>query len=97
MKTELFYNTINLVGDDLEKHQIRNASQEQRILKIFNEYGELTPAEAWRFYLQHYEDIPLTSMRRGITSLTNLGFLEKTLNRRIGIYDTLNYTWKIAE
>jgi len=93
---DLFYNTPKLSGEILQKHKIRNESQNHRILLIFEHRGESTPSEIWHYYQRAYGNIPLTSIRRGITTLTKCGLLEKTDNKRRGLYDVQNFTWKLT-
>lgn len=66
-----FYNTINLSGQELKQAKENNLSKEERILDIFKKYGQpLTPFEVFMIYRKMYPEIPLTSVRRCITDLT---------------------------
>jgi predicted transcriptional regulator len=86
-----FHNTTNESGNQLEIFTEKAKKQESEILSLMMLYKELSPSDVWK-YFQNY---PLTSVRRAITNLTNQGFLEKTQNKKIGVYGRSEFVWKI--
>lgn len=94
-RLSIFHNTLDLPESDLKVRQLKAGSQNQKILAIFrnNPDEHYTPFEIWAV---HYPHAPLTSIRRAMTDLTKLGYLEKTKEKRAGEYGELNYCWKLA-
>lgn len=88
------YNTTHLTGKDLEKAIQAAVTQEERIMVLFNSTpgNSYTPCEVHSLIKSMS---PITSIRRGITNLTNAGKLIKTSEQRLGIYGVLNYTWAL--
>lgn len=91
-----FFNTINLTGQELAK-AIRTAQkQDERVLLLFVEKnGPMTPTECSLKYNKLWQDIPITSIRRAISNLTNAGYLEKTDQKGPGMYGKQNYKWQV--
>ena len=89
-----FHNTINLDGKTLDKAMKDAHSIEQLIYNVFKKYKKntFTPCE---LHDQIKEKVLLTSIRRGITNLTNEGKLVKTDIQRMGKYGKPNYAWKV--
>lgn len=50
--------------------------------------------ESIHFATVHGEAIPITSIRRAMTDLTNKGYLRKSTNSRLSIYGKKEYIWK---
>ncbi len=103
-----FYNTIKLSGEDLLQKQSSCNRQQKLILRTmeqernqrrldsdFNEeeYQGMTPADVWQSLGQL--TCPLTSVRARMTTLTKEGLLVKTEHKKMGVYRTDNYTWKL--
>jgi hypothetical protein len=92
---DIFYNTTNLAGPKLKAREIKTGTQNAVILQWFKENpGRLyTP-----FDIKHncfLFNTPITSIRRAMTTLTDMGYLEKTDERRPGLYGDLNYCWRL--
>lgn len=91
----VYYNTTNLKGDELKTSQKKTASQEQKVLKIFNKYQiPLSPTEVYRNFTS--PNAPLTSIRRALSNLTRDGQLEKTSKKKLGMYGKYEHCWKLA-
>ena len=91
----LFYNTIELTGNELEKAQLKAGTQDYEILALFKLKGsDLTPSEVLNAY--HHWNVPLTSVRRAINTLTALGYLEKTKTLRMGMYGKPEHAWRLC-
>ena len=97
MQTNLFFNTTHLQANDLERNQDRALSQTELILKLFTEYptSDFTPFDVC-FRLGN--KILITSIRRSLSVLTDLGDLERLGKdrRRKGLHGELNYCWRLA-
>jgi predicted transcriptional regulator len=87
-----FHNTTNEIGNQLQIFTQKAENQESEILEYFYNKKKASASEAWQSF-KHY---PITSVRRSITNLTKQGFLEKTQDKKIGIYGKPEYIWKIA-
>jgi hypothetical protein len=94
VQLDFFHNTINLLPSEKVEREVKAVKQTEKILKIFqeNRYSDFTPAEV---YLRFGQQIPLTSIRRAISDLTKAGDLVKTDTKRKGLFNEINYTWKL--
>ena len=90
----MFYNTIKLSGVDLQSARDNAKSQEDFIKFIFtNEPDlEITPSQMLELF---GKNVPLTSVRRALTNLTNENFLEKTETMAEGLYGKPEHIWKL--
>ena len=92
-----FYNTIDESNDTLAQSQVKALDQETKTLMYyFNNQGmNATPSEVWKTVFN--ERIPITSVRRAITTLTIKGRLEKLTIKRGGIYGKEEHSWQYKE
>jgi hypothetical protein len=88
-----YYNTTNLEGTELEDSIAKATTQQEEIANTFAAKHILTASEAWQVY--GTLRCPLTSIRRAITNLTEIGYLFKTENTKIGIYGKPEYYYAI--
>ena len=90
-----FFNTIRLIGKELNEAEWLAMKQEDKVYALFKENPdrELTPFEVWAAILP---DAPITSVRRAITCLTDEGKLEKVNRQRPERYGKPNYLWRLA-
>lgn len=90
----LFHNTINESGEKLIAHEINCKNQEDRILKIFLDVNlRMTPFDVAEEYKKLYKEIPITSVRRAITNLTEQNKLIKTPYMKEEKLGKPNFTW----
>jgi hypothetical protein len=90
-----YYNTNKLEGKSLKTAEISNRTQDMIILEAFKDYSYKFSAHAiWDSIFD--KRIPLTSVRRSLTNLTNEGKLRKTDCMVMGIYGKQVHTWKLA-
>ena len=94
---DIYFNTINQKGDELKASKFRAGKQNAEVLELFTlyHYRAFTPAEIWEAFNKQGRNVPLTSIRRAITTLTIQGFLECTGEMRMGLYNVKNYCWKL--
>lgn len=90
----MFYNTIKLSGADLQLARDNSKSQEDFIKFIFKNQPdlEITPSQMLELF---GKNIPLTSVRRALTNLTNENFLEKTEIMTEGLYGKPEHIWRL--
>lgn len=99
-----FFNTTNETGDLLAEYRSKSEHQDERVLKIFEASGPaaaLSPSMVSSLYNRLYPErhiygVPLTSIRRSITCLTKDGKLEKTSEKRPGLFGRPEFLWKLA-
>lgn len=93
-KLERFYNTTNETGQELKDCISKASKQDNEVLEFFrSKQGKsLTPFEVHKGCLQN---APITSVRRSINTLTGMGYLEKTDEKREGEFGRMNYTWRL--
>lgn len=92
---ESFYNTIESCGQQLIQFEQEAKNQQEKILEYFSRYpaNDFTPDE---IHIQIFSNsVPITSVRRSMTNLTNAGLLQKTDIKRLGRYGKLTHTWKL--
>ena len=90
-----YYNTNRLNREELSDATIKTDRQKDRVLKIFqSENRRLSPDYVWKKYFES-EGVPLTSVRRCITDLTDDDELEMTTDMIIGIYGKNVHTWRL--
>src|SRR5690606_14096841 len=87
------FNTTNLTGEALAKRQVKNGSQAFKVLAFFEQNPDdgFTPFQVQRAVLRA---APVTSVRRAMTTLANLGYLvkaEKVPER----YGEPNHRWRL--
>jgi len=102
-----FHNTTDLKDDQLKQRQIRNGSQNRKILNFFqsHSYENFIPFEVWKYL--GINNQPKSSIQRAMTDLTTMDYLEKLdgkerpdgskkpLVQRPGEWRELCYAWQI--
>jgi len=93
----MFFNTNNETGEELKRSRGNSWKQEEIILELFqdNPENDYTPFEVME--ILNMRNVPITSIRRAMNSLTKAGNLEKTSIQRKGNYGKLNYCWKLLK
>jgi len=95
-----FHNTTGFKGNILKQAEKHCKTQEVEIYNYFKAVTKkkpgtiLTPSMIWKILFQH-TGTPITSIRRGITNLTEKGLLEKTERQKPGIYGKPEHYWKL--
>jgi hypothetical protein len=92
MQLGLHWNTTNLSGDDLADRKRKAAVQEQAILALYRQHGQLGPWEVWRLTGEQW---PITSIRRAINTLTRRGELVKLATYRMGPVGAREHVWSL--
>lgn len=97
--TDSFYNTIHLEAKELTEAEQNALTQEQRILRFVIRFhgreGSFAPSAIQKSVFEG-EGVPITSVRRAITSLTNRGDLLKSRAMIIGPYGKPEHLWIVA-
>ncbi len=96
---QAYYNTNKLNGKALTDAYGKARGQEEIILEFFqnNPYKECTPEEVWRLTGLDQNNVPLTSIRRAMSNLTNdeKNDLIKTDKLVDGRYGSPIHKWKL--
>lgn len=101
MQTEIsFHNTVELQQPNYVAADVKAYTQDQLILNFFQQHKDrdFTPCEVYETLLATCtidKRTPITSIRRAMCNLTTAKYLEKTQNKRTGIYGMVNFTWKL--
>jgi hypothetical protein len=91
-----YFNTNGLTSTELEKAIHNNAKQNEIVYLLFKHHKSLTPSQAHHLYtLSTRKNVPLTSIRRAITCLTDKGQLRQTAELKNGIYGKNEHIWKL--
>ena len=94
MKAE-YFNTTHQTGSTVAQFRRQAETQNQRILAYFQKYPKerFTPSEI--LHNVFHNCVPITSVRRSMTDLTNAGELRKTSTQKPGLYDRPEYSWTL--
>lgn len=90
-----FFNTISLKGEELKEATEKAMVQEDMVLFIMCDGQEYTPFEVQEIYNRIFSPVPITSIRRAITVLTDKGKLEKLDEMKEGNYGKPNHKWRL--
>ena len=86
---ETYYNTTGENKETVKTYRKINTKQDKRVLDIIkNERKPFSASLIWRKHLHKYlmKTCPITSIRRSINTLKNLGYITETGNRVPGMY-----------
>jgi hypothetical protein len=91
-----YHNTNNEHGAVLQRSEQKAQTQEEIILAFFmrNAGKAYTPEEVHRAV--NLPMVPITSIRRAISNLTNRGHLVKTQEQRTGAYGKMIACWRLV-
>ena len=91
-----YHNTTHSTGEELRDYRRKTLAQDQFILEFFRKHpnNEFTPSEV--LHRLFTENVPLTSVRRAMTNLTNDGKLVKTPHQRKGPFGRPEHCWRLA-
>ena len=91
----MFYNTTNLEGKELKKALNNAEGQNERIYELLKRLdGYYTPFQIQAQYNRLFKEIPITSVRRSLTDLTEVGKCKKSERMRIEKYGSPNHLWR---
>lgn len=90
-----FFNTTHEQGEQLDMFVQHANSQDEKILRYFQTNKKMfSPSQVWKHVFDR--SIPITSVRRAMTSLANDGKLIKTNHKIAGPFGRPEYLWGIA-
>jgi len=94
---DIYFPTTDLTETELKERKIRAGTQNWKILNFFRKYPEslFTPWGVQR--ILNLNNTPITSIRRAITTLTDLGYLVKTNTMAKGEYGEQNHCWTLKK
>jgi Fe2+ or Zn2+ uptake regulation protein len=92
-----YYNTNKESGKTLINSKTKASKQELKVLKFFEARrdSETFSPEDVLNEVDFGRSIPITSVRRAITNLTNAGYLKKTSITKKGKFGKQIHTWQI--
>jgi len=92
-----YHNTTESTGPERRRYQDKAVSQETKILAHFKGRpgAEITPSFVVKYYFNN--SVPITSVRRALTNLTNAGELVKTNKQVKGPYGRPEFQWRLAD
>lgn len=88
-----YYDTTGVSAENQQKFEAAAQKQDDRILTIFKS----NPTYLFTPFDIHFmmPSVPLTSVRRSISNLTEQKLLVKTGTKKMGSYGRENLTWKL--
>lgn len=90
-----YFNTVPETEDNRGNYETKAQSQNRILLKLFRVHKSLSPSIAWVYFGD--PNVPLTSIRRAISRLTDKGHLVKTATKVIGRYGRSERVWSLIE
>lgn len=97
-----YYKTTDLTHEQLVQKQHRAGSQEDIIKIFFNKHPErkFTASEVWQDLqksgaINHH--VPLTSIRRAISSLKKEGWIDRLPDTKIGLYKDPEHYYQLTK
>ena len=90
-----YYNTTNEEGIHLKNAWDKVRKQDLRILSLFKHHGKTMHLSPWDVQRQLKDNLPITSIRRAMNTLTKDKLLEKTDLKMKGPYGKPSYCWRL--
>jgi len=93
----MYHNTTESTGSELLEYEDKALRQEKRILAFLklDSNRAITPSTACRWIFK--DSVPITSVRRALTNLTNSGEIVKTNVQTRGPYGRPEFIWELAD
>lgn len=97
----MYHNTTHSTGKTVKEYREKVLTQEQEILTFFKSFPhqKFTASDVLRAMIAGKKldyQVPMTSIRRGITNLMNRNKVEKTTQQRKGPYGRPEYCYQYA-
>ena len=92
-----YHNTTEAVHPELNLYEKKAQTQERRILDWFKTYEQQASPSKILNTVFAGESVPLTSVRRAMTCMTDAGELVKTDRQVMGPYGRNEFVWKLAD
>jgi len=89
-----FYNTVRLSGQELKQAKRKAGGQNEIILKVFQDHPQ-TSFTPWSMHLHLGQQFLIGSVRRAMTTLTAMGYLEKSEKKVPEKAGAENFTWRL--
>ena len=95
MEQQTFFNTISESGEQLKRSKLKNGCQQAKIYQylLIRKGTAFTPCQIHSAIFNN--DTPLTSCRRALTNLTEVGLITKFDEQTMGNFGKKTYTWGI--
>ena len=91
-----YHDTVPENPGKIKDLQRKVNDQEREILNIFIEFkNPLAPHQVWAWIKDLHPLVPITSVRRSMSDLTKMGYLEITGNRVMGHLGSSVNTWRL--
>lgn len=99
MNSDSYHNTNNESGATLASSNKKAVKQEVKVLEFFksNSKSDSFSPEDVLQQVDFGKSIPITSVRRAMTNLTNSGHLKKTSIMKQGQFGKKIHTWQIND
>ena len=93
----MYHNTTESTGTELRTYQDKAKAQDERILAFLKEdpTRPITPSAALNWIFKG--EVPITSVRRALTNLTDRGELVKTHVQVKGPYGRPEFVWRLPD
>lgn len=97
-----FHNSVKLTGSNLAKAELAAKTQEEKVLLFFKQrpWSAFSPSRVHKLMLMEgliAETVPITSIRRALTNLTEENKLEQTGDQVDGPLGKPEHVWKLKK
>ena len=94
----VFYNTIGLSGEELQKAISKATIQDDRIFMIMQiKARPMSASVIWGVYQAWFNNCPITSIRRSLSNLKQYGSIRWTGEYKKGIYGKPERLWEVVK
>ena len=90
-----YHNTTHSTGEELRDFRRKTLAQDHLVLEFFKKHPNETFTPSQVLHRLFAENVPVTSVRRAMTNLTDRGKLEKTTEQRKGPFGRPEYCWRL--
>jgi len=95
MKSNTYHNSTNQSKEFVKVEVKKLSKQEEEVMSIMAVHVKLTASTVWIVFGSHR--VPLTSIRRALSNLTNEDKLHKTKSTKIGLYGKPEHYYELFD
>ena len=92
----IHFNTTHESGEMLKKYAAKEGNQNAKVLAIITQHYP-SGATASNILRMFHDNTPITSIRRALSTLYDAGILDKTSERREGLYGRPECVYKLRD
>lgn len=87
-----YFNTTKESGNQLELFVKKAKSQDKEVMRLMQKYSKASASQL----IKYFKNVPITSIRRSLSTLSKKGKLVKTDDKVVGNYGRNEYVYAIV-